>query len=118
MRGLNGKTAIVAGGATLIGQAVAATLAGYGTKVVIADIDLAGGETAVAKLGDKGRGLVDPSQTGAFRTPSLRNVALRTSFFHDGSATDLAATFAHSGVTLSPDEQRQLIDLLDRVAGD
>ena len=40
MRGLDGKTAIVAGGATLIGQAVAETLAGYGTSVVIADINV------------------------------------------------------------------------------
>ena len=30
MRGLDGKTAIIAGGATLIGQTVAETLAGYG----------------------------------------------------------------------------------------
>ncbi len=34
MRGLQGKTAIVSGGATLIGQAVAETLAGYGVSSV------------------------------------------------------------------------------------
>jgi NAD(P)-dependent dehydrogenase (short-subunit alcohol dehydrogenase family) len=55
MRGLDGKTAIVAGGATLIGQAVAETLAGYGCHVVIADINEADGEAAAKKLGSKAR---------------------------------------------------------------
>ena len=53
MRGLEGKTAIVAGGATLIGQSVAETLAGYGVRVVIADINVADGQAAAARLGDK-----------------------------------------------------------------
>lgn len=51
MRGLNGKTAIISGGATLIGQAVAATLIGYGAKAVIADINEADGAAAARKLG-------------------------------------------------------------------
>src|SRR6476620_5317624 len=55
MRGLDGKTAIVAGGSTLIGQSVAETLAGYGCNVVIADINVADGEAAAKKLGDKAR---------------------------------------------------------------
>ena len=55
MRGLNGKTAIVAGGSTLIGQSVAETLAGYGCNVVIADINEADGQAAAKKLGGKAR---------------------------------------------------------------
>ena len=55
MRGLDGKTAIVAGGATLIGQGVAETLVGYGCNVVIADINVPDGETAAKKLGGKAR---------------------------------------------------------------
>ena len=55
MRGLEGKTAIVAGGATLIGQAVAEVLIGYGVAVVIADIALADGEAAAKRLGVKAR---------------------------------------------------------------
>ena len=39
MRGLSDKTAIVVGGATMIGQSVAETLVGYGADVVIADIN-------------------------------------------------------------------------------
>ena len=55
MRGLDGKTAIVAGGSTLIGQSVAETLAGYGCNVVIADINVADGEAAAKKRGGKAR---------------------------------------------------------------
>jgi len=53
MRGLNGKTAIVSGGATLIGQGVAETLIGYGASVVIADINEADGAAAAARLGER-----------------------------------------------------------------
>ena len=51
MRGLTGKTAIVSGGATLIGQSVAETLAGYGCAVVIADIAEEAGAAAAQRLG-------------------------------------------------------------------
>src|SRR5579863_4653193 len=55
MRGLDGKTAIVSGGSTLIGQTVAETLVGYGCNVVIADINTADGEAAAKRLGAKAR---------------------------------------------------------------
>lgn len=51
MRGLKDRTAIVSGGATMIGQAVAEVLAGYGVKVVIADINEADGNAAAERLG-------------------------------------------------------------------
>ncbi len=51
MRGLKDRTAIVSGGATMIGQAVAEILAGYGAKVVIADINEADGKAAADRLG-------------------------------------------------------------------
>lgn len=51
MRGLADKTAIVPGGATLIGQAVAEVLAGYGARVIIADINEADGAAAAGRLG-------------------------------------------------------------------
>jgi cytochrome c peroxidase len=69
------------------------------------------------KVGDKGRGLVDPTQTGAFRTPTLRNAMARTAFFHDGSATRIEATLGHSGVALSPDEQQNLVLFLGQLCG-
>lgn len=51
MRGLKGKTAIVSGGATKIGQSVAETLAGYGVHAVIADINDADGAAAAKRIG-------------------------------------------------------------------
>jgi cytochrome c peroxidase len=40
---------------------------------------------------DDGRGRVDASASGAFKTPTLRQAAHRARFFHDGSATTLEA---------------------------
>lgn len=51
MRGLKDRTAIISGGATLIGQAVAEVLAGYGARVVIADINETDGAAAAERLG-------------------------------------------------------------------
>jgi NAD(P)-dependent dehydrogenase (short-subunit alcohol dehydrogenase family) len=53
MRGLHGKTAIVTGGATLIGQSVVRAFVGRGATVAVADIDVAGGEAIAGELGDK-----------------------------------------------------------------
>src|ERR1700741_205576 len=55
MRGLDGKTAIVVGGSTLIGRSVAETLAGYGCNVVISDINVVDREAAAQTLGGKAR---------------------------------------------------------------
>lgn len=52
MRGLKDRTAIISGGATMIGQAVAEVLAGYGAKVVIADINEEDGKAAADRLGE------------------------------------------------------------------
>ncbi len=43
---------------------------------------------------DEGRARVDSDAPGAFRTPTLRDAALRTAFFHDGSAATLEAAIA------------------------
>jgi len=40
---------------------------------------------------DEGRGRVDPTAKGAFKTPTLRGAARRDGFFHDASATTLEA---------------------------
>lgn len=55
MRGLKDKVAIVSGGATLIGAAVARAFVAAGARVVIADIDRAGGDRLAAELGDAAR---------------------------------------------------------------
>ena len=52
MRGLEGKTAIVTGGATLIGAAVVRAFVAAGTRVAVADIDEEGGGRLADELGD------------------------------------------------------------------
>jgi NAD(P)-dependent dehydrogenase (short-subunit alcohol dehydrogenase family) len=51
MRGLHGKTAIVTGGATIIGHAVVRVLHEHGAHVVLADIDDVGGKQVADELG-------------------------------------------------------------------
>lgn len=51
MHGIEGKTAIITGGATLIGESVAAALLAAGARVVLADIDEKKGVTAAERQG-------------------------------------------------------------------
>ncbi len=50
---LGGRTALVTGGATGIGAAIATTLAAAGAEVVIADIDTEGGATVARSIGGR-----------------------------------------------------------------
>ncbi len=52
MRGIRDRTAIVAGGATIIGQGVVRAFVEAGSKVIVADIDTDGGTRLAAELGD------------------------------------------------------------------
>ena len=51
MTDLTGRTAVVTGGATLIGAAVVRALHAAGARVAVADIDEAGGQRIAAELG-------------------------------------------------------------------
>ena len=53
MEGLEGRSAIVTGGSTIIGRAVVRELHGRGAAVTIADIDPAGGEELAQELGER-----------------------------------------------------------------
>ncbi len=53
MKGLAGRTAIVTGGSTLIGQAVVRELHGLGMSVAVADIDTGPGEALAAELAER-----------------------------------------------------------------
>jgi len=53
MRGLEGGTAIVTGGATLIGQAVVRAFHEAGANVAVADIDAEGGRALAVALGER-----------------------------------------------------------------
>lgn len=64
---------------------------------------------------DKGRGVVLPGVDHAFKTPSLRDVARRAPYMHDGSLATLEAVIEHyaSGYVQRP----SLSDDLPRLAG-
>lgn len=74
----------------------------------------------------------DPADRGAFKTPSLRNVALTWPYLHDGSATTLADVvefYDRGGIPnptldvrirplgLTPDEQADLVAFLRALTG-
>ena len=84
--------------------------------------------------GDNGRAEVtgDPADTGKFRTPMLRNVALTAPYMHDGSLLTLeeVVMFYNSGgvfddgkdklikpLGLSEDERRDLVEFLESLTG-
>jgi NAD(P)-dependent dehydrogenase (short-subunit alcohol dehydrogenase family) len=50
MRGLEGKVAVVSGGATMIGQHVARRFVGHGTRVVVGDVNAESGEGIAREL--------------------------------------------------------------------
>lgn len=54
----------------------------------------------------------DPAKTGAFKTPSLRDVAKTAPYFHDGSVATLAEAvkFMAGGGTENPHRDPQLVD--------
>ncbi len=51
MQGLKGKTAIVTGGSTLLGQGVVRGFVAQGVKVTVADVDATGGQAIASELG-------------------------------------------------------------------
>jgi cytochrome c peroxidase len=86
-------------------------------------------DTGVARAGGIGEHTGDARQMGAFRTPSLRNVALTAPYMHDGSMATLEEVIRHyerggrqrgpntsallAGFRLTPRERRDLIAFLE-----
>jgi cytochrome c peroxidase len=88
--------------------------------------------TSTSDLG-RGRELkTDPLMQYAFKTPTLRSVALRPPYMHDGSAADLDAVIRHyekggidrpsrspmlQPIALSDQERRDLVAFLETLTG-
>jgi NAD(P)-dependent dehydrogenase (short-subunit alcohol dehydrogenase family) len=101
MRGLEGATAIVTGGSTLIGRAVVRALAGRGVRVAIADIDAGPGQALADELGDgvffSQTDIRDDAAVAAFVAATVERfggvdllVNLACSYVDDGSASPRA----------------------------
>ncbi len=79
---LSGQTAIVTGGATGIGEAIAKRLAEAGATVAVADLDKAGAERAAAALPNKSFGVqVDVSSPGSIQA-AVEEVLRKTGRVH------------------------------------
>jgi cytochrome c peroxidase len=86
-------------------------------------------DTGVARTGGIGAHTGSPAQMGAFRTPSLRNIALTAPYMHDGSMATLDDVIRHyerggrhrgphtssllAGFRLTPQERRDLVAFLE-----
>ncbi|HEX4929269.1 MAG TPA: SDR family oxidoreductase [Gaiellaceae bacterium] len=101
MERLEGRSAIVTGGSTIIGRAVVRALHGRGAAVTIADIDPAGGEDLAHELGERAlftrTDIADDAQLEACVAAAVER--------HGGLDTvvNLAATYLDEGVA-SPRE--------------
>jgi len=106
---LDGKTAIVTGGATLIGTAVARGLHGAGASVAIADIDAEGGRRLAEVLGEraffKATDLRDDEQISAFVAATL------TRFGGIDILVNLAATYVDDGLASSREDWLESLDV-------
>jgi cytochrome c peroxidase len=86
-------------------------------------------DTGVARTGGIGEHTGSPAQMGAFRTPTLRNIALTAPYMHDGGMATLDDVIRHyerggrqrgphtssllAGFRLTPQERRDLIAFLE-----
>lgn len=77
--------------------------------------------TGAGEQPDPGRGKLDASMPGAFKTPTLRNVAKTAPYFHDGSVAGLeeAVRFMVGGGKETPQRDPLLkkVDLTDEEVG-
>ena len=75
MTGLNGKVAIVTGGGSGLGEAIAKRLAAHGVKVVVSDINLKGAERVASEISSAGCTAMAMQQDTANPEDSERVVA-------------------------------------------
>ena len=109
MRGLEGKTAVVTGGSTLIGQAVVRELYGHGMSVAVADIDAERGEALAEELGPR----VLFSETDITDDAEVAELAAATAerFGHIKALVNLACTYTDEGFTSSRADWLSALDV-------
>lgn len=109
MKGIKGKVAIVTGGATMIGEAVAAELIACGARVVLADIDALKGAAAAERLGRDARfQLTDVSQDADI----ARCIdATETAFGGIDYLVNCACTYVDNGAASTRAEWNQALDV-------
>jgi NAD(P)-dependent dehydrogenase (short-subunit alcohol dehydrogenase family) len=81
MNGLKGKVAIVTGGGSGLGEAIARRLAGYGVRVVVSDINLQGAERVVREITSAGGTATAVQQDTARPADSEKAVGLAESTY-------------------------------------
>ncbi len=99
---LDNKTAIVTGGATLIGQKVVEALVAEGARCVVGDIDQEGGEALASALGEAVRFL----RTDVTRDADLDALltAAAETFGGVDIVVNIAATYLDNGIASNRDE--------------
>lgn len=108
MKGLEGRTAIVTGGSTVIGQAVVRELHGHGMSVTVADIDVDGGVAIAEELGE--RALFVPTDITDDAQLDACVAATAERFGGVNALVNLACTYIDEGVA-SP--RADWLDALD-----
>jgi hypothetical protein len=109
MRGLEGKTAIVTGGATLIGQAVVRELHARGMAVAVADIDAERGEALASELGSRvlfsETDITDDASVAAFVAEAADRLG------HVKALVNLACTYLDDGLASSREDWLNALDV-------
>jgi len=112
MPDLTGRTAIVTGGATLIGRGVVGALADVGAAVVIADIDKDGGDAVAASFASGGLP-VSSVPTDVTDDAEIASLVEQTVARHGGLdiVVNLAATYLDDGFATSRTDWLTALDV-------
>lgn len=109
MKGLEGKVAIVTGGATLIGAAVVTRLVAAGMRVAVFDIDRDGGERVAALHGErvsfKAVDITDDAQIAA------QVAAVQSRFGRLDALVNLACTYLDDGASSGRADWQQALNV-------